>query len=165
MEKTQTTCSTRFPVVSDRILLLKILNFIFVTCIWIKSRIGSAHVQGRDANVLCKRLEKPIDFCVKCSLKSPDLKDIWNCSKNFSQIVHCKILGSFIKRFGSCYIYVHTDGERDFNRHWAGMLGYRRRKLKTYLTSIWLQTIFLNTSYYCITRERTVMFRLFAKHS
>jgi hypothetical protein len=63
------------------------------------------------------------------------------------------------------YTYVHTDGQRDFSRHWTGMLGYVRRKLENYLTSSWLQTIFLNTSYYRITPERTVMCRLLAKHT
>ena len=94
---------------------VKNFNFIFVTCIWINSTIGTAHMQSRNTNVLCKRLEKPIDFCVKCSLKLSDLKENGNSSTNFSQIIHCVILARFIKRFGICYIYVHTDGQRDFN--------------------------------------------------
>ena len=59
-------------------------NFIFVNCIWIKRIIGTAHVQSRDANVLYKRLEKPIYFCVKYSLELSDLKANWNSSIKFS---------------------------------------------------------------------------------
>jgi hypothetical protein len=58
-------------------------NFISVICMWVKSIIGTVHVQGKNANTLhmCRTVRKTLmhrtaGLHVKLSLKLSDLKEI-----------------------------------------------------------------------------------------